>query len=142
MCTSVKYKNQYTLGQWSRDDGLRVCNLCLEGKKSVGTPWQCMECGLWKGQDAFHAPQHHASKRTSRRCVDCPERRKCVVCEVRKYEDAFTPYQWEKSGNSRCEGDMCLECEELKQHLKCSRCGLDKLLDDFAKADRNADERK
>ena len=70
LCASVKYKNQCSLSQWNRDDGLRVCSLCLEDKKSVGTPWQCMECGLWKGQDAFHASQHHSSKQTSRRCVD------------------------------------------------------------------------
>eukprot|EP00959_Pyramimonas_sp_CCMP1952_P016183 342539-Pyramimonas_sp.AAC.1 len=50
LCSSVKYKNQFGLSQWSRDDGLRVCNLCLEDKKSVGTPWQCMVCGLWKSQ--------------------------------------------------------------------------------------------
>eukprot|EP00959_Pyramimonas_sp_CCMP1952_P227760 4762001-Pyramimonas_sp.AAC.1 len=48
LCSSVKYKNQYALGQWSRDDGLRVCKLCLERKKSIGTPRQCMECFLWK----------------------------------------------------------------------------------------------
>ena len=81
LCSSVKYKNQYALGQWSRDDGRRVCQVCLEGKKSIGTPWQCTECFLWKGKDAFHASQHHSSKLTSRRCVDCPEKRKCYVCE-------------------------------------------------------------
>eukprot|EP00959_Pyramimonas_sp_CCMP1952_P178926 3740522-Pyramimonas_sp.AAC.1 len=64
-----------TVGQWSRADGLRVCSACLEDKKRSGTPWQCMECGLWKCQEAFHAAQHHPSKLTTRRCVDCPERR-------------------------------------------------------------------
>ncbi|CAK0825765.1 unnamed protein product [Prorocentrum cordatum] len=123
LCSAVKYKNQFALGQWSRDDGLRVCKLCLEGKKSIGTPWQCMECYLWKGQDAFHTSQHHSSKLTSRRCVDCPERRKCYVCEKRKYEDAFVDLQWEKAGNARCKGGMCRDCEEAKRHLKCSRCG-------------------
>ncbi|CAK0900554.1 unnamed protein product, partial [Prorocentrum cordatum] len=122
------YKNQYALGQWSRDDGLRACKLCLERKKSTGTPRQCMECFLWKGQDAFHASQHHGSKLASRRCVDCPERRKCHVCEERKYEDAFVDLQWEKAGNARCKGGMCLECEGPKKHLKCLRCGQEKLL--------------
>ncbi|CAK0869607.1 unnamed protein product, partial [Prorocentrum cordatum] len=130
---SVKYKNQYALGQWSRDDGLRVCSLCLEGKKSAGTPWQCMECGIWKGQDAFHASQHHSSKLTSRRCVDCPERRKCVACEVRKYEGAFVQYQWEKSANLRCKGGMRVECDELKKRLRCFRCEEEKLAREFLK---------
>eukprot|EP00959_Pyramimonas_sp_CCMP1952_P086214 1803091-Pyramimonas_sp.AAC.1 len=25
LCSSVKYKNEYALGQWSRDDGRRAC---------------------------------------------------------------------------------------------------------------------
>ena len=142
LCSSVKYKNQYALGQWSRDDGRRVCKLCLEGKKSIGTPWQCMERFLWKGRDAFHASQHRSSKLTSRRCVDCPERRNCRVCDVRKYEKGFAPYQWDLAGNSRCKGGMCLECDELKRKLKCSRCGQEKLADEFAKTERNAEERR
>eukprot|EP00959_Pyramimonas_sp_CCMP1952_P031549 661776-Pyramimonas_sp.AAC.1 len=60
-----------------------------------------MECYLWKGQDASHTSQHHCSKLTSRRCVGCPERRECYVCEVRKYEDAFVDLQWAKAGNAR-----------------------------------------
>ncbi|CAK0820986.1 unnamed protein product, partial [Prorocentrum cordatum] len=135
LCSSVKYKNQYAVGQWSRDDGRRVCQVCLEGKKSSGTPWQCTECFLWKGQDAFHASQHHSSRLTSRRCVDCPERRKCYVCEGRKYEEAFVGLQWDKAGNARCKGGMCRDCEDAKTHLKCSRCGQEKLLDQFAKAE-------
>ncbi|CAK0868241.1 unnamed protein product [Prorocentrum cordatum] len=82
--TSVNYKNQYALGQWSRDDGPRVRCLCLEGKKSAGTPWQRVERGLCKGQGE----------------------------------------------------------EELKKHLKCSRCGQEKLMVEFAKTGRNAEERK
>ncbi|CAK0853990.1 unnamed protein product [Prorocentrum cordatum] len=137
------YKNMYpTVGQWSRADGLRVCSVCLEDKKRPGTPWQCMECGLLKCQEAFHASQHHPSKLTTRRCVDCPERRSCRVCEGRKYEEAFAPYQWDLAGNSRCRGGMCKECEELKKHLTCSRCGMEKLVDDFARIERNAEERK
>ncbi|CAK0848862.1 unnamed protein product [Prorocentrum cordatum] len=96
LCSSVKYKNQYALGQWSRDDGRRVCKVCLEGKKSIGTPWQ--------------------------------------------YADAFVDFQWEKAGNARCKGGMCLECEELKKHLQCSRCGEQKLLDQFAKAETIVNE--
>ena len=141
LCSSVKYKNQYARGQWSRDDGLRVCSLCLEGKKSVGTPWQCVECGLWKGPDASHASQRHASKLTSRRCVDCPERRKCRVYDIRKYETAFAQYQWELAGNSRCKGGMCLECEELKKHLTCGRCKEAKLATHFAKRDFDDEDR-
>ncbi|CAK0866693.1 unnamed protein product [Prorocentrum cordatum] len=143
VCGCRKYKNMYpTVGQWSRADGLRVCSVCLEDKKRSGTPWQCMECGLWKCQEAFHASQHHQSKLTTRRCVDCPERRSCRVCEGRKYEEAFAPYQWDLAGNSRCRGGMCKECEELKKHLTCSRCGVEKLVDDFARSERNAEERK
>ena len=141
LCSSVKYKNQYALGQWSRDDGLRVCKLCLEGKKSIGTPWQCMECFLWKGQDAFHASQHHSSKLTSRRCVDCPERRKCYVCEKRKYEEAFAEYQWERAGNLRCKGGMCAECDELKRKLECARCGEPKLPREFRRVDWGNEDR-
>ncbi|CAK0800914.1 unnamed protein product, partial [Prorocentrum cordatum] len=143
VCGCTKYKNMYpTVGQWSRADGLRVCSVCLEDKKRSGTPWQCMECGLWKCQEAFHASQHHPSKLTTRRCVDCPERRSCRVCDGRKYEEAFAPYQWDLAGNSRCRGGMCKECEELKTHLTCSRCGMEKLVDDFARIERNAEERK
>eukprot|EP00959_Pyramimonas_sp_CCMP1952_P237325 4960308-Pyramimonas_sp.AAC.1 len=60
-----------------------------------------MECFYWKGESAFHASQHHSSKLTSRRCVDCPERRMCYVCDERKYEAAFAEFQWDKAGNSR-----------------------------------------
>eukprot|EP00959_Pyramimonas_sp_CCMP1952_P178713 3735585-Pyramimonas_sp.AAC.1 len=82
-----------------------------------------MDRGLWKGQVASHSSQHDSSKLASRRCVDCPERRKCHVCEGRKYEQAFVAYQWGKAGNARCKGGACLDCEGLKRHLKCSRCG-------------------
>ncbi|CAK0846477.1 unnamed protein product [Prorocentrum cordatum] len=141
VCGCTKYKNMYpTVGQWSRADGLRVCSVCLEDKKRAGTPWQCMECGLWKCQEAFHASQHHPSKLTTRRCVDCPERRSCRVCEDRKYEQAFAAFQWDKAGNARCKGGMCLECEELKKHLTCSRCGQQKLPVEFAKAEQVNDE--
>ncbi|CAK0877809.1 unnamed protein product [Prorocentrum cordatum] len=143
VCGCTKHKNMYpTVGQWSRADGLRVRSVCLEDKKRSGTPWQCMECGLWKCQEAFHASQHHPSKLTTRRCVDCPERRSCRACDGRKYEEAFAPYQWDLAGNSRCRGGMCKECEELKTHLTCSRCGMEKLVDDFARIERNAEERK
>ncbi|CAK0819674.1 unnamed protein product, partial [Prorocentrum cordatum] len=143
VCGCTKYENMYpTVGQWSRADGLRVRSVCLEDKKRSGTPWQCMECGLWKCQEAFHASQHHPSKLTTRRCVDCPERRSCRVCDGRKYEEAFAPYQWDLAGNSRCRGGMCKECEELKKHLTRSRCGMEKLVDDFARIERNAEERK
>eukprot|EP00959_Pyramimonas_sp_CCMP1952_P031881 668776-Pyramimonas_sp.AAC.1 len=55
VCGRTKYKNMHpTVGQWSRADGLRACTVCLEDKKRVGTPWQCMGCGLWKRQEAFH----------------------------------------------------------------------------------------
>ena len=77
---------------------------------------------------------------TTRRCVDCPERRQCYVCEDRKYEQAFAAYQWDKAGNARCKGGMCLECEELKKHLQCSRCGEHKLPVEYAKAERINDE--
>ncbi|CAK0893135.1 unnamed protein product [Prorocentrum cordatum] len=141
VCGCTKYKNMYpTVGQWSRADGLRVCSVCMEDKKRAGTPWQCMECGLWKCQEAFHASQHHPSKLTTRRCVDCPERRSCRVCEDRKYEQAFAAFQWDKAGNARCKGGMCLECEELKKHLTCSRCGQQKLPVEFAKAEQVNDE--
>ncbi|CAK0792868.1 unnamed protein product, partial [Prorocentrum cordatum] len=141
VCGCTKYKNMYpTVGQWSRADGLRVCSVCMEDKKRAGTPWQCMECGLWKCQEAFHASQHHPSKLTTRRCVDCPERRSCRVCEDRKYEQAFAALQWDKAGNARCKGGMCLECEELKKHLTCSRCGQQKLPVEFAKAEQVNDE--
>ena len=136
VCGCTKYKNMYpTVGQWSRADGLRVCSVCLEDKKRSGTPWQCMECGLWKCLEAFHASQHHPSKLTTRRCVDCPERRSCRVCDVRMYEEAFAQYQWELAGNSRCRGGMCAECEELKKHLTCGRCKEAKLATHFAKRD-------
>ncbi|CAK0901015.1 unnamed protein product, partial [Prorocentrum cordatum] len=135
LCSSVKYKNQYAVGQWSRGDGRRVCQVCLEGKKSSGTPWQCTECFLWKSQDAFHASQHHSSKLTSRRCVDCPERRKCYVCEGRKYEEAFVGLQWDKA--ARKDIKTCVVCEKAQRqdcfsdwmwngvadlHRKCKRC--------------------
>ena len=75
VCSSIKYKNKYGLHQWGREDNLRVCNICLEEKKALGTPWQCMECRLWKGKAAFHSSQHHCTKLSLRRCRDCPERR-------------------------------------------------------------------
>eukprot|EP00959_Pyramimonas_sp_CCMP1952_P084765 1772706-Pyramimonas_sp.AAC.1 len=37
---------------------------------------------------------------------------------------------------------MCAEGDELKRKLKCSRCGQEKLADEFAKTDRSAEERK
>eukprot|EP00959_Pyramimonas_sp_CCMP1952_P151938 3179060-Pyramimonas_sp.AAC.1 len=63
-----------------------------------------MEGGLWKDRGACHSSQRHSSKRTSRRRVDCPEMRKCNVCEGRKYEQAFVTYQWDKAGNARWKG--------------------------------------
>ncbi|CAK0868048.1 unnamed protein product [Prorocentrum cordatum] len=142
VCGCTKYKNMYpTIGQWSRADGLRVCTVCLEDKKRAGTPWQCMDCGLWKCQEAFHASQHHPPKLTTRRCVDCPERRSCRVCEHRKYEQAFARHQWELAGNSRGRGGMCAECEELKKHLVCGRCKESKIATHFAKRDVDDVER-
>eukprot|EP00959_Pyramimonas_sp_CCMP1952_P279701 5848145-Pyramimonas_sp.AAC.1 len=99
-----------------------------------------MDCGLWKGQVAFHSSRRRSAKLTSRRCVDCPERRKCHVCEDRKCEQAFAAYQWDKAGGARCKGGMCLYCEELKKHLKCSRCGRQKFLVESAKAEQSNDE--
>ena len=140
-CTSVKYKNQYALGQWSRDDGLRACSLCLEGKKSVDTPWQRVERGLWKGQGAFHASQHRSSLLTARRCVDCHERRRRRACEVRKYEAAFAQFQWDLAGNSRCKGGTCTECEELKKRLTRGLCKVAGLATHSALRDVDDEER-
>ncbi|CAK0888776.1 unnamed protein product, partial [Prorocentrum cordatum] len=136
VCGCTKYKNMYpTVGQGSRADGLRACSACLEDKKRLGTPWRCMECGPRECQGAFPASQHHPSKLTTRRCVDCPEGRSCRVCEVRKCEEAFAQYQWELAGNSRGRGGMCAEREELKKHLVCGRCKESKIATHFAKRD-------
>ena len=140
LCSVVKYKNQYRPNQWSREDNLRVCDICLEDKKSRGTPWQCMECRLWKSQAAFGSSQSHHTKLSVRRCLDCPERRKCRVCDCRKYENGFLDYQWDRAGNSRGTGGMCIDCQESKRQLKCSRCGHDKVHDDFPKPERQKDE--
>ena len=62
------------------------------------------------------------------------------MCDVRKYEGEFAPYQWDLAGNSRCKGGMCLECQELEKHLTCSRCGQQKVPVEFSKAEQCNDE--
>ena len=64
------------------------------------------------------------------------------MCDVRKYEGEFAPYQWELAGNSKCKGGMCIECGELKKHLECSRCGQQKLPAEFSKTEQVNDEPK
>ncbi|CAK0847356.1 unnamed protein product, partial [Prorocentrum cordatum] len=115
VCGRTKHKNQYpAVGQWSRADGLRACSACLEDKKR------------WKCQEACRASQHHSSKLTTRRCVDCPERRSCREREVRTCEEAFAQCQCGRAGNSRRRGGMCIERDELRRKLKGSRCGQEK----------------
>eukprot|EP00959_Pyramimonas_sp_CCMP1952_P125363 2621024-Pyramimonas_sp.AAC.1 len=77
-----------------------------------------MERGPWECQEALHASQHHPSKLTTRRRLDCPERRSCRARDVRKHE-AFAQHQWELAARGLHEVSTWEERHNPRERIEC-----------------------
>ena len=76
-CNFVKWKEDFTDGQWKRKDKLHFCIACIKQKEVAGTPYRCNVCALWLAAEAFEERFRHPQCLTTRVCFDDIERRQC-----------------------------------------------------------------
>ena len=79
-CTVQKRKNEYTAGQWKRNDEKRICKECVVRHVENGEPWQCSVCCCWRGPAQFPAKHQKPSCAFYRVCLTCKELKKCDLC--------------------------------------------------------------
>ena len=130
-CGIVQFKKHFPAHQWNkkRDRNLRrYCCLCVEEKKTAGTPWECVECGYWKVPDCFEPGQLTHNSTNTRVCKDCIEVRVCGRCGENKTEEEFTKDEWRRAsrdplGQKSIRQGKCRACRH-KGFLQCKGpCG-------------------
>ena len=106
-CSELKNKSAFTVGQWKRDDAVRVCRECVERHRAAGEPYQCCVCQFWFPEAGF--PQQYRPRQCSfyRVCLTCEQRKPCARCKVRKTATEYTLSAW-KARNA--ERRICRAC--------------------------------
>ena len=93
-CRERKNKSAFTVGQWKRDDAVRVCRECVEKHRAAGEPYQCCVCQFWFPEAGF-PPQFRARQCSFYRvCLTCELRKPCARCKVRKAATEYTVSTW------------------------------------------------
>ena len=117
-CTVQKRKNEYTAGQWKRNDEKRICKECVVRHVENGEPWQCSVCCCWRGPAQFPAKHQKPSCAFYRVCLTCKELKKCDLCGQHLEEKNFSKGQWRRR---QCGQRICTACQR-KGHWTCSVC--------------------
>ena len=117
-CTVQKRKNEYTAGQWKRNDEKRICKECVARHVENGEPWQCSVCCCWRGPAQFPAKHQKPSCAFYRVCLTCKELKKCDLCGQHLEEKNFSKGQWRRR---QCGQRICTACQR-KGHWTCSVC--------------------
>ena len=118
-CSVQKRKNEYTVGQWKRNDDKRICKECIARHVDNGQPWQCSMCCCWRSPAQFPAKHQKASCAFYRVCLTCKETKACGLCGKHLEEKNFSKGQWRRTrGGQR----VCRACQR-KGQWTCAVCG-------------------
>ena len=128
-CGVRKGKNEYTAGQWKRDENKRICKECVARHVEDGEPWQCSVCSCWRGPGQFPAKHQRAQCAFYRVCMTCNDLKKCALCERLLEEKEFSKGQWKRtrSGQRVCRACQkhgqwtCFLCNTRRLHTYFSR---------------------
>ena len=126
-CSVRKRKNEYTAGQWKRNDDKRICKECVARHVENGEPWQCSMCCCWRGPAQFPAKHQKPQCAFYRACLTCKELKKCDLCDRHLEEKEFSKPQWTKKRQQR----MCAACQK-RGHWTCSTCNTRRLQTHFS----------
>ena len=139
-CNAQCFKDEFLLSQWNRKDEKHRCTACVEKKREEGTPFECMNCFLWKSASAFD--EKNLQRYVHRVCVDCIEKRACIECGVAKVQEEFTPREWietTKHTRGRQQGrcKACMTRNKPQQALRqcIGQCGQLKPQSEFTPAE-------
>ena len=126
-CAVRKRKNEYTVGQWKRNDDRRICKECVARHVENGEPWQCSVCCCWQGPAQFPAKHQRAQCAYYRVCMTCKEQKKCDLCGQHLEEKEFSKPQWKRKRGQR----VCTACQKRGQWT-CSVCKTRRLQTHFS----------
>ena len=132
-CGVRKRKNEYTAGQWKRDENKRICKECVARHVEDGVPWQCSVCSCWRGPAEFPAKHQRAQCAFYRVCVTCNEQKKCDLCERLLEEKMFSQAQWKRKQSGQ---RVCTECQKRGQWT-CYVCKTRRLQAHFSRWGKN-----
>ena len=132
-CGVRKRKNEYTAGQWKRDENKRICKECVARHVEDGVPWQCSVCSCWRGPAEFPAKHQRAQCAFYRVCVTCKEQKKCDLCERLLEEKMFSQAQWKRKQSGQ---RVCTECQKRGQWT-CYVCKTRRLQAHFSRWGKN-----
>ena len=108
-CAVRKRKNEYTVGQWKRNDDRRICKECVARHVKNGEPWQCSVCCCWRGPGQFPAKHQKPQCAFYRVCLTCKEQKKCDLCERLLEEKEFSRPQWQRK---QARQRICTACQK------------------------------
>ena len=93
-CAERKSKNAYTVGQWKREDAVRICRECVETHRAAGEPYQCHVCQFWFPDEGFPTQYRHRQCSFYRVCLTCEQRKPCARCKGQKSATEYTASAW------------------------------------------------
>ena len=132
-CGVRKRKNEYTAGQWKRDESKRICKECVARHAEDGQPWQCSVCSCWRGPAHFAAKHQKAQCTFYRVCMTCKEQKKCDLCDRLLEEKEFSKGQWLRTQRGQ---RVCTACQKRGQWT-CSVCKTRRLQTHFSQWAKN-----
>ena len=133
-CAVRKRKNEYTVGQWKRNDDRRICKECVARHVKNGEPWQCSVCCCWRGPGQFPAKHQKPQCAFYRVCLTCKEQKKCDLCERLLEEKEFSRPQWQRK---QARQRICTACQKSGKWT-CYVCKTRRLRTHFSRWEKKA----
>ena len=132
-CAVRKRNNEYTVGQWKRNDDRRICKECVARHVENGEPWQCSVCCCWRGPAQFPAKHQKPQCAFYRVCLTCKEQKKCDLCERLLEEKEFSRPQWQRK---QARQRICTACQK-RGKWACYVCKTRRLRTHFSRWEKS-----
>ena len=123
-CYAAKRKTEFSVGQWKRSDGRRICKECVQRHVDAGGPWQCSQCSIWRAPSEYGREHQRPQATFYRVCITCDARKQCFICHESKDSTAFAEAAWATRRAARrickacgCRVRGCWTCRACRQRL-------------------------
>ena len=126
-CSVRKRKNEYTVGQWKRNDDRRICKECVARHVENGQPWGNALCVAAGGGPRS---SQRSTKNRAAHFTECAwhAKKACGLCGKHLEEKDFSKAQWQRTRNK---ARVCTACQR-HGNWTCSVCKTRRLLTHFS----------